>query len=270
MKTRVRSVPLGPPVWYEEGPAVTIDGVGVSFLRNKKRKARARDVLMRRPSGAPKDTFWAVRNISTTIGRGEAVGLVGDNGSGKSTLLKLIAGVLLPDEGTVTLNGEVAPLLELGAGFAADLSGRENIWLAGSIHGLSREQTAERFDAITRFAGRGIRDFLDTPVRHYSSGMKVRLGFAIVSQLDHPILLIDEVLAVGDRKFRRRCYRRIEQMLDAGRTMIVVSHREKEVRRFCERALYMRDGALVMDGPTEEIYEQYERDSGDDTDDDDD
>ena len=268
MKTRTRSIPLAPAPWTEDGPAVSIDDVGVRFLYNRKRKARIRDVLFRKQTAPPKESFWAVRNVSTTIGKGEAVGLIGDNGSGKSTLLKLIAGVLLPDEGTVTLRGEVAPLLELGAGFAADLSGRENIWLAGSIHGLSKDETAERFDAITRFAGKSIREFLDTPVRHYSSGMKVRLGFSIVSQLDHPILLIDEVLAVGDRKFRRRCYRRIEEMMDAGRTLIVVSHREKEIRRFCDRALYMRDGELVMDGPTDAVYEEYEKFNTDDPDDD--
>ena len=241
-------------------PAVEVDNVGVRFLRNRKRKARIRDTVMRRPK-PEQDSFWAVRNVTASIAYGETVGLVGENGSGKSTLLKLISGVLIPDEGSVTVNGEMAPLLELGAGFSPDLSGRENIWLAGAIHGLTHEQTAERFDAIVRFAGKGIRSFLDTPVRHYSSGMKVRLGFAITAQLDHPILLIDEVLAVGDRRFKRKCYRKIDRMLEEGRTLIIVSHSERDVTRFCQRSLLMRDGALVMDGPTHEVFAAYNDDS---------
>jgi ABC-2 type transport system ATP-binding protein len=241
----------GPP------PAVQVTDVGIKFLRNRKRKAKVRDFFTGRAGAVEHDDFWAVRNVTASIAQGETVGLIGANGSGKSTLLKLIAGVLLPDEGTVTVNGEIAPLLELGAGFAGDLSGRENIWLSGSIHGLSKEQTAQRFKAITRFAGKGVRGFLDTPVRHYSSGMKVRLGFAITAQLGHPILLIDEVLAVGDRRFKRRCYRRIEELLEEGRTLIIVSHSERDVRRFCERSLWMRDGRLALDASTEEVFAAY-------------
>ena len=254
----------------DQAPAVAVNDVGIKFLRNRKRKAKVRDFFTGRSGAIEHDDFWAVRHVSMSIAQGETVGLIGENGSGKSTLLKLIAGVLIPDEGTVTVNGEIAPLLELGAGFAGELSGRENIWLSGSIHGLTKEQTAERFKAITRFAGKGVRGFLDTPVRHYSSGMKVRLGFAITAQLGHPILLIDEVLAVGDRRFKRRCYRRIEQLLEEGRTLIIVSHSERDVRRFCERSLWMKDGQLAMDGPTEEVFAAYNAESDADEDDGDD
>ena len=254
------------PAHLRPGPAVEVSDVGIKFLRNRKRKAKVRDFFTGRSGAIEHDDFWAVRHVSMSIAHGETVGLVGENGSGKSTLLKLIAGVLIPDEGTVTVNGEIAPLLELGAGFSGDLSGRENIWLSGAIHGLSKQETAERFNAITRFAGKGVRGFLDTPVRHYSSGMKVRLGFAITAQLGHPILLIDEVLAVGDRRFKRRCYRRIEQLLEEGRTLIIVSHSERDVRRFCERSLWMQDGRLAMDGPTEEVFAAYNDDSDSDDD----
>ena len=245
-------------------PAVDLSDVGIRFQTNRKRKNRARDYFTGRGGGGGTDDFWACRHVSAKILPGETVGLVGENGSGKSTLLKIIAGVLIPDEGTVTVNGEIAPLLELGAGFSPDLSGRENIWLAGAIHGLTRAETADRFDDIMRFAGKRMRPFLDTPVRHYSSGMKVRLGFAITAQLDHPILLIDEVLAVGDRRFKRKCYRRIDRMLEEGRTLIIVSHSERDVRRFCDRSLLMRDGELVMDGPTDDVFAAYNDDSDDD------
>jgi ABC-2 type transport system ATP-binding protein len=254
------------PPAVTDAPAVEVNDVGIKFLKNRKRKAKVRDFFTGRSGAVEHDDFWAVRNVSFSIAQGETVGLIGENGSGKSTLLKLIAGVLIPDEGSVTVNGEIAPLLELGAGFAGDLSGRENIWLSGAIHGLSKEQTADRFKAITRFAGKGVRNFLDTPVRHYSSGMKVRLGFAITAQLGHPILLIDEVLAVGDRRFKRRCYRRIEELLEEGRTLIIVSHSERDVRRFCNRSLWMRDGRLAMDGPTDEVFEQYNDEPDDDED----
>ncbi len=247
-------------------PAVEADDVGIRFLTNRKRKTRTRDYFTGRGGSGQMEEFWACRNVTATIAMGETVGLIGDNGSGKSTLLKLIAGVLIPDEGSITLNGEIAPLLELGAGFSPDLSARENIWLAGSIHGLTKQQTADRFDAITKFAGKRIRKFLDTPIRHFSSGMKVRLGFAITAQLDHPILLIDEVLAVGDRRFKRKCYRKIERMLDEGRTLIIVSHSERDVRRFCDRSLWMSDGELAMDGPTDEVFAAYNE--GDDDSDD--
>ncbi|MDP9405372.1 MAG: ABC transporter ATP-binding protein [Actinomycetota bacterium] len=254
--TAPTAAPPAPASW---SVAVQTEGLGIQFLINRRRKARVRDLLLHGRRHLPTDAFWAVRDVTISVRQGEAVGLVGHNGSGKSTLLKMIAGVLLPDEGTVTVNGGVAPLLELGAGFSPDLSARENIALAGSIHGLSRQAMDERFDDIVTFAG--VRRFLDTPMKHYSSGMKVRLGFAITAQLDHPIMLIDEVLAVGDKAFRRKCYDKIDEMLANGRTLMVVSHRDAHIRRFCERALYLREGRLLLDGSTEEVFERYAADA---------
>ena len=183
------------------------------------------------------------------------MGVVGRNGSGKSTLLKVIASVLNPDEGEVEVVGDVAPLLELGAGFNRDLTGRANVYLNGVIHGLTREDIDKRMDAILDFAEIG--RFIDSPLRHYSSGMKARMGFAIVTQLDSPILLIDEVLAVGDASFRKKCYSAIEDMVAAGKTMMIVSHADADIRRFTERALYLNEGRLEADGPTDEVLTAY-------------
>src|SRR4051812_38245317 len=193
--------------------------------------------------------FWALRNVSFQIQQGEAVGLVGGNGQGKSTLLKLIAGVLLPDAGKIRVAGGVAPLIEVTGGFEGDLTARDNIWLTAGLHGLSKKQIAAKFDEIVDFAEVG--DFLDTPFRHFSSGMKVRLGFSVITTLDEPIVLVDEVLAVGDRAFREKCYLRMEEMLSGGRTLFLVSHNENDLRRFCTRGLYLNGGALVSDGPLE-------------------
>src|SRR5699024_2361616 len=163
------------------------------------------------------DSFWALRNISFDVRQGEAIGVVGRNGQGKSTLLKIVAGVLLPDEGQVRVRQGVAPLIEITGGFAPDLTGRENIYLAAGLHGMDKDVIDEKFDEIVDFAE--IHDFLETPFRHYSSGMKVRLAFAVISRLEDPILLVDEVLAVGDKAFRNKCYQRIEELLAAGRTL---------------------------------------------------
>jgi ABC-2 type transport system ATP-binding protein len=242
-------------------------GLGIRFERNRRRQGRGgarriKDVLTRRTTpnrGKPKD-FWALRDVSFSVGPGEAVGLVGGNGQGKSTLLKLIAGVLLPDEGGVSVQGGVAPLIEVTGGFVGSLTARDNIWLTGGLHGLSRKQIAERFDEIVDFAEVG--DFLDTPFRHFSSGMKVRLGFAVITTLDEPILLVDEVLAVGDRAFREKCYLRMEALLSGGRTLFLVSHSEPDLRRFCKRGLYLNGGRLVTDGPLDDALEQYDIDTG--------
>ena len=204
--------------------------------------------------------FWALRDVSFTVQPGEAVGLVGGNGQGKSTLLKLIAGVLLPDEGGVAVHGGVAPLIEVTGGFMGDLTARDNIWLTAGLHGLSKAEIGRRFDDIVDFAEVG--DFLDTPFRHFSSGMKVRLGFAVVTTLDEPIVLVDEVLAVGDRAFREKCYKRMEAMLADGRTLFLVSHSEPDLRRFSTRGLYLQRGSLVHDGPIEEALERYNIDVG--------
>jgi ABC-2 type transport system ATP-binding protein len=159
------------------------------------------------------------------------------------------------------VRGGVAPLIELTGGFIGELSARENVYLAGGLHGLRKEEIDERFDDIVEFAGPQVRDSLDMPFRHFSSGMQVRLGFAVITTLDEPIVLVDEVLAVGDRAFREKCYVRMEEMLSGGRTLFLVSHSEGDLRRFARRGLYLKSGQLVGDGPVDEVIDQYNADS---------
>jgi len=233
---------------------IEADDVGIWF-NARRRRTNIRDVLLRRDVSAPKGRFWGLRHVSFTVGEGEAVGLVGANGGGKSTLLKMIAGVMIPDEGKVAVHGSVAPLIEVTGGFVGDLTARENIALTAGLHGLSRRAIAEKFDEIVEFAEVG--EFLDLPFRHFSSGMKVRLGFSVVTSMDEPIVLVDEVLAVGDRAFREKCYRRMEDMLSGGKTLFLVSHSEADLRRFCTRGLYLRRGQLVDDGHIDDMLTQY-------------
>ncbi|MDA0565957.1 ABC transporter ATP-binding protein [Streptomonospora sp. S1-112] len=244
-------------------PVIEATGLGIKFAMNRKRRRSLREMLIhgtKRDPNASGAEFWPLRDVSFSIQQGECVGIVGKNGTGKSTLLKLIAGVLIPDEGTVEVRGKVAPLLELRAGFNGQLTGRENIYLVGSLHGMSQQTIDERFDEIVEFAN--LREgYIDMPVRHYSSGMKVRLGFALISQLEHPIMLVDEVLAVGDRAFKRKCYRAISRMLEDDRTMVLVSHSENDLRRFCTRGLYMKDGRLVLDADIDTALAAYQADA---------
>ncbi len=241
-------------------PVIEADGLGISFRRNRGRQKRLRRMLSgHKHKGRRKGDFWALRDISFDIKPGEAVGLVGGNGQGKSTLLKLIAGVLVPDEGRIRVTGGVAPLIEVTGGFVGDLTARDNIWLTAGLHGLSKKQIKARFDEIVDFAEVG--DFLDTPFRHFSSGMKVRLGFSVITSLDEPVVLVDEVLAVGDRAFREKCYERMGEMLDGGRTLFLVSHNVSDLRRFCTRGLYLKAGALVHDGSLDDALTAYQADS---------
>jgi ABC-2 type transport system ATP-binding protein len=236
-------------------PIIVADHLGVSFVRNRRRNLKLREFFVRGHLRPRVDEFWALRHISFEINPGDAVGVIGKNGTGKSTLLKLIAGVLIPDEGTVATYGRVAPLLELSAGFSPDLTGRENVQIVAALHGLSRSDVKERMDEIVAFAE--VEEFIDTPVRHYSTGMRVRLGFAVIAQLTHPILLVDEVLAVGDKKFRDKCYATIERMLAEGRTLVLVSHNENDLRRFCNRGIYINSGIMEVDGTLEEALTAY-------------
>src|SRR3954471_4579629 len=214
-------------------PVIEVEGLGIEFLRNRRYRLSLREMVFKGHSSTPRGTFWALRNVSFSVEPGESVGLVGGNGQGKSTLLKLIAGVLLPDEGTVRVNGGVAPLIELTGGFVGDLTARDNIWLTAGLHGLTNAQIEERFDDIVAFAEIG--DFLDTPFRHFSSGMQVRLGFSVITTLDEPIILVDEVLAVRDKRCRPKCYDRIDQIVHDKRTLFLVSHNEGVLKRFCSR-----------------------------------
>ncbi len=241
-------------------PVISVEGLGIEFYRSRRRRLSLREMLFRGDSGTSTETFWALRDVSFEIQPGEAVGVVGGNGGGKSTLLKMLAGVLLPDEGTVTVNGGVAPLIELTGGFVGELTARDNVYLLAGLHGVPKEVIDERFDEIVAFAGPQVKSGLDTAYRHFSSGMKVRLGFAVVTTLDEPIVLVDEVLAVGDKAFREKCYRRMEDLLSQGRTLFLVSHNENDLRRFGQRALYLRQGRLVLDGPMDDILAQYNED----------
>ncbi|WP_396668656.1 ABC transporter ATP-binding protein [Microbacterium sp. R86528] len=238
--------------------AMEARNLGVRFRRNRRGRRNLKDLFSGSSRRSRPDEFWALRDVSFSVAPGESIGVVGRNGQGKSTLLKLVAGVLIPDQGNMMVNGGVAPLIEITGGFVGDLTVRENVRLTSGLHGMPRAEVARRFDSMIEFAGLG--DFLDTPYKHLSSGMKVRLAFAVVSQLDEPIMLVDEVLAVGDKAFREKCYRRIDELLAEGRTLFFVSHSERDLRRFCTRGLYLDKGQLVMDGPIAEVLDRYNSD----------
>jgi ABC-2 type transport system ATP-binding protein len=243
--------------------AISVHDLGISFHLNQRGRRRRRRTLRQalgRATYASQDSqFWALRDISFSVAQGESVGIVGRNGSGKSTLLRLIAGVLLPDEGTIQVHGGVGAMLELSAGFVGALSARDNVYLLSALHGFSREDVDARFDKIVKWAE--VEKFVDTQVRHFSSGMRARLAFSVVSRLEEPILLVDEVLAVGDKAFRRKCAKIIEGQLSEGRTMLLVSHNENDLRRLCTRGIYLRDGRIFADGPIDEVLSLYNADS---------
>ncbi|MDT4913168.1 MAG: type transport system ATP-binding protein [Pseudonocardiales bacterium] len=242
-------------------PVISLHDVGVQFSRNRRRHRSIKDLLIRRKLGLDtQGEFWPFRHVSFDIHAGESIGVVGRNGQGKSTLLSLIAGVLLPDEGSVNVRLGVAPLIAITGGFESELTARDNIYLVSGLHGMSNDEIDAAFDEIVDFAEIG--DFLDTPFKHFSSGMKVRLAFSVVSRLNEPILLVDEVLAVGDKRFRNKCLKRIEQLLEGGTTLFLVSHSEGNLRSYCQRGLYLESGELRADGPIEEVIEKYERDQG--------
>jgi len=241
-----------------EGDAITVDGLGVRFRRNRRGRRSLKDLFGGSSRRSRPNEFWALRDVSFAVKRGESIGVVGRNGQGKSTLLKLVAGVLLPDEGSVTVDGGVAPLIEITGGFVGDLTVRENVRLTAGLHGMPRAEVNRRFDGIIEFAE--LEDFIDTPYKHLSNGMKVRLAFAVVSELDEPILLVDEVLAVGDKAFREKCYARIDELLAGGRTLFFVSHNERDLRRFCERGLYLKKGRLELDASLDEVLDRYNAD----------
>jgi ABC-2 type transport system ATP-binding protein len=243
-----------------EAPVViTVQDAGIRFRRNRLLRRNFKDLFAPRSRRVKADEFWALHDVSFTVRSGEAIGVVGRNGQGKSTLLKLVAEVILPDAGSVRVHGGVAPLIEITGGFVDDLTVRDNVFLAAGLHGMTKPEIQARFDEIIEFAEIG--EFLDTPYKHLSSGMRVRVAFAVISRLEEPILLVDEVLAVGDKAFREKCYRRIEELLAGGRTLFFVSHNEKDLRRFCTRGLYLNDGSLVLDAPIDEVLERYNSDN---------
>ncbi len=215
-----------------------------------------KELVLARGRGKATDV-WALRDVSFAIEPGEAVGLVGRNGSGKTTLLKLVSGILKPTGGTLAVGGRVGSLLELGAGFHPDFSGRENVFLNGAIHGLSRAQVRERMDEIVSFAG--LEEAIDLPVRTYSSGMTMRLGFAVAAHVEADLLLLDEVFAVGDEAFQRKCFGKIFEFKQRGGTIVFVSHDASAVERLCDRAILLRHGRVEFDGPTHDAIVRYHR-----------
>jgi lipopolysaccharide transport system ATP-binding protein len=253
--------------------AITIEGVGKRYTLGERRSntARLSERLMdtisspfrgrsedqRRDLEPPHtdDQFWALRDVSLTIEQGQVVGLIGPNGAGKSTLLKLMARITRPTTGRIVLRGRVGTLLEVGTGFHPDLTGRENIFLNGSILGLTRREIAARFDDIVDFAE--VARFIDTPVKRFSSGMYVRLAFAVAAHLDPEILLVDEVLSVGDEEFQRKCIGALRAAASGGRTVVFVSHSMESVRSLCSHAYLVESGRLVMDGPTDIVVRRY-------------
>jgi ABC-2 type transport system ATP-binding protein len=205
------------------------------------------------------EEFWALKGIDFEVPTGSTFGVIGSNGSGKSTLLKTLAGILTPEKGSVEIDGRVSALLELGAGFHPELSGQENVYLNGAILGLSKKQITERFDDIVEFAG--IAEFIDTPVKNYSSGMFVRLGFAVAAHVEPDVLLIDEVLSVGDESFQRRCAEKIEEFRRDGRTIVFVSHGLGQVEQLCQDVAWIEKGELRMLGPAADVISAYQGDS---------
>jgi ABC-type polysaccharide/polyol phosphate transport system ATPase subunit len=237
---------------------VKVDGVGKAFHRWQVTPFLLRNVIMRLTGRAHRpNEFWPLKQISFEIRRGETVGILGQNGSGKSTLLRLIAGAAFPTQGRIAVRGRIAPLLALGAGFHPDMTGRECVEINATALGLSREEIAARFDRIVSFAE--LPEFIDTPIRYYSSGMQARLSFSVAVHTEPDLLLVDEVLAVGDHAFQVKCIERIEELRRNGTTIMFVSHDAEQVRRLCDRVLWLKDGHLVYDGLVAEALARYER-----------
>jgi ABC-type polysaccharide/polyol phosphate transport system ATPase subunit len=231
------------------------ESVSKSYLRNAGR-ALLRHRLASWLKRSPLETFRALDDISFEIRAGESLAVVGANGAGKSTLLRLATGISMPDSGRVTIRGSIAALMELGAGFHPDLTGAENLVLNASLLGLSRKKTYEEFDSIVEFSGIG--DFIEEPLRTYSSGMVLRLAFAVAVRVNPDVLFIDEVLAVGDQEFQRKCIEEIKRLKHAGKTLVCVSHDTAVVRELCELALWLEHGKIKMFGPADTVLDSYE------------
>jgi len=250
-------------------PAITIDNLSKRYVIDHQRAEgdgmrHALENVMRAPlawlrSGRQKKMrqvdFWALKNVSFQINQGEVVGIIGRNGAGKSTLLKILSRITVPTEGRICINGRTASLLEVGTGFHQELTGRENIFLNGAILGMTRAEIIRKFDEIVEFSG--VEEFLDTPVKRYSSGMYVRLAFAVAAHLEPEILIVDEVLAVGDAAFQKKCLGKMGTFAQSGRTVLFVSHNMEAVRTLCQRCVWIKDGRLHKDGKADEIVEDY-------------
>jgi ABC-2 type transport system ATP-binding protein len=238
-------------------PAVKVDNVSVMFNLNKEQIDNLKEYFIKLVKRQLHfNEFWALQDISFTIEKGERLGVLGLNGAGKSTLLKVIAGVLKPSKGSVEVNGVIAPLLELGAGFDQNYSGKENIFLYGATMGYSRKYIQERYNEIIDFSE--LHDFIDVPVKNYSSGMRARLGFSIATAVNPEILILDEVLSVGDAKFRIKSEAKITSMFEKGVTVLFVSHNTDQVRRLCNKAILLDKGRVIASGTANEVCDIYD------------
>lgn len=243
-----------------------VEHVGMEFNLSKERVNDFREYAIRifRGQKIKQDEFWALRDITFTLEEGDRIGILGLNGAGKSTLLKVIAGVFKPTEGKVVRKGKIVPLLELGAGFDKNYTGRENIFLYGAVLGYSRKYMEEKYDEIVKFSG--LEKFIDVPIKNYSSGMKSKLGFSIATIAEPEILILDEVLSVGDAKFRKKSERKIRKMMKEGTAVLFVSHSLQQVQRICNKAMILDQGRMIALGEVNEIAQMYEKMTEDKTD----
>jgi ABC-2 type transport system ATP-binding protein len=238
-------------------PVIRLDEVALRYRLAKQRIPSLKEYAIHLVRGAlTYQELWALQDVSFSIARGEVVGIVGRNGAGKSTLLKVISGILKPTRGRLAVTDRVTPLLELGTGFDFELTGRENVMLNALLLGRSKREVRERFDSIVEFSELG--DFIDVPLRNYSSGMTARLGFAIATAWDPEVLILDEVLVVGDAAFQQKCHRRLREVLASGATVLMVSHVARTLIIECSRCLWLAEGRLVADGPPAEVLAQYD------------
>ena len=239
-------------------PAIIVDNVSMKFNLSKEKVDSLKDYIIKSIKKEIKyNEFWALQNVSFTVEKGDRVGILGLNGAGKSPLLKVIAGVFKPTEGSVTKHGKMVPLLELGAGFDQQYTGKENIYLYGAMLGYSKEFIDEKYDEIVKFSE--LKDFIDVPIKNYSSGMKSRLGFSIATVVSPKILILDEVLSVGDAKFRKKSEKKVLSMFDSGVTVLFVSHSLAQVQRICNKAMILEKGKLIAYGDIDTISKQYEK-----------
>ena len=239
-------------------PAIIVDNVSMKFNLSKEKVDSLKDYIIKSIKKEIKyNEFWALQNVSFTVEKGDRVGILGLNGAGKSTLLKVIAGVFKPTEGSVTKHGKMVPLLELGAGFDQQYTGKENIYLYGAMLGYSKEFIDEKYDEIVKFSE--LKDFIDVPIKNYPSGMKSRLGFSIATVVSPKILILDEVLSVGDAKFRKKSEKKVLSMFDSGVTVLFVSHSLAQVQRICNKAMILEKGKLIAYGDIDTISKQYEK-----------
>ncbi len=239
-------------------PAVEVKDVSILFNLNKEKVDNIKEYFVKLVTRKLMFTeFWALKDISFTVEKGERLGILGFNGAGKSTLLKAVAGVLKPTKGTVRVHGIIAPLLELGAGFDSNYSGKENIFLYGATMGYSRKYIESKYDEIVEFSE--LKDFIDVPIKNYSSGMRARLGFAIATAVEPEVLILDEVLSVGDAKFRNKSEKKVQSMIDKGVTVLFVSHNTDQVRRLCDKAIILEKGTLIASGEVNEVCDIYDR-----------